>query len=190
MRRKLELLLWALLIWAPRLFASQMSSVGEKQQVKSREVWGKKDGQTGESWAENIEPFTHRRSFIEYNESSQTVVNKKLILEQRRLVAKMKEMQPNLAFPKRAVVDGLKALVKKKNWSFKTKESEKHYYQTMQQRFRNLGRAVAQTEAKHPNCKWLKHMPWNKKTDPVDGSDDHDDDDDNDDNEEGAESEE
>ena len=114
--------------------------------------------------ADKFEPVTKKRAWLRYDETSKAQdanIVPQDIAKAHDLLEIAKELQPNLAFPRKVVTEFVAELVRRNQDSYGIKPDEINDYQsTMVCRFMNIMRAVSQGLAKTPRPTWVKLLPW------------------------------
>lgn len=112
------------------------------------------------------------RSFLRYDESpttAQTKMDAKQIYAAHELLAKLRSADEKLCFKRSTFRDTIMALLQDyaddNKWALKEGDTD-GYIKAMTSRMVNLCYCVKQGEQRHPNCGWVKALPWNRGSSP------------------------
>ena len=93
-------------------------------------------------------PFEKKRSWIEYMDESDNVINSKLdvnsILRQRDLLEALHKLSPTLALSKSIVLEALAAIMEIKGWKLEDDSATNAMHKILGARLRNMCRHVLQ----------------------------------------------
>lgn len=122
--------------------------------------------------------FAKDVSFVDYPDESTKVAHSKLNIASAvahgPLLAELRKLQKNFAFPRTSVEEALCIVYTSKDWEL-TKEEKKDWISCISRRFRNLCRCVGQADAREPLAKWIMRMPWRDAPDGGHDDEQHED---------------